>query len=122
MTPIPRPVRLPPGISYETFSIFIQRAQSICTPSNIHVIEPSDPLHDGDYMHPCKGHDMHAILDRDYFVASAVISPRSVLEVQALMRPCNEFPMPVWPYSIRRNTSHGRAAPRVSGSIALGLS
>lgn len=43
----PCPVRLPPGISYETFSIFIQ---SICTPSNIHIIEPSDPLHNGDYI------------------------------------------------------------------------
>ena len=64
---------------------------------------------------------MHAILDHDYFVASAVISPRSVLEVQVLMRLCNEFSMPAWPYSIGRNTDHGRAAPRVSGSIALGL-
>ena len=64
---------------------------------------------------------MHVILDCDYFVASAVISPRSVLEVQALMRLCNEFSMPVWPYSIGRNADYRRAAPRVSGSIALGL-
>lgn len=64
---------------------------------------------------------MHAILDRDYFVASAVIPPRSIPEVQALMRLCNEFSMPVWPYSIGRNEGYGGAAPRVPGSIALGL-
>ena len=64
---------------------------------------------------------MHAILDRDYFVASVVISPRSTPEVQALMRLCNEFSMPVWPYSTRRNTGYGGAAPRVPGNIALDL-
>ena len=64
---------------------------------------------------------MHATLDRDYFVASVVISPRSMPEVQALMRLCNEFSMPAWPYSTRRNTGYGDAAPRVPGSIALDL-
>lgn len=64
---------------------------------------------------------MHAILDRDYFVTSAVISPRSVPEVQSMMRLCTETGVPVWPYSIGRNTGYGGAAPRVPGSIGLNL-
>jgi hypothetical protein len=35
----------------------------------VEVIAPDDELEDGDYMHPCWGHEMHAILDREYFFA-----------------------------------------------------
>ena len=58
-------------------------------------------------MNPCHGHDMHAILDRECFVASAVVCPRGVPEVQDVMRLCNEMECPVWPYSIGRNTGYG---------------
>ena len=55
---------------------------------------------------------MHATLDRDYFVASVVISPRSMPEVQALMRLCNEFSMPAWPYSTSVSKSQRRCQRR----------
>lgn len=64
---------------------------------------------------------MHALLNRDYFVASATISPRNVPEVQLLMKLCNEFEIPVWPFLIGRNTSYGEAAPRVPGSVCMDL-
>ena len=37
------------------------------------------------------------------------------------MRLCNEFEIPVWPFSIGRNTGYGGAAPRVPGSICLNM-
>lgn len=98
------PKILPPGCSLEQFNKFLDASRNVVTPENVDLIELSHELQDGDYMHPCKGHDMHAILDREYFVASATISPRDVPEVQAMMKLCNEFEIPVWPFSIGRNT------------------
>lgn len=115
------PMKLPPGTSWDEFRDFIQKAEETCGRENVRVIEKSEELIDGDYMHPCKGHDMHAILERDHFVASAVVFPREVPDVQAMMRLCNDFEIPVWPYSIGSNTGYGGAAPRVPGSICLDL-
>lgn len=60
---------------------------------------------------------MFHVFDKDYFVSSAVIAPRKVTEVQAIMKLCNEYGIPVWPFSIGRNVGYGGAAPRVPGSI-----
>ncbi|RAL60040.1 hypothetical protein DID88_000666 [Monilinia fructigena] len=57
----------------------------------------------------------------DYFVVSATIAPRNVEEVQAIVRLCNEFEIPLWPFSIGRNVGYGGAAPRVPGSVGLDM-
>ncbi|KAM5343913.1 hypothetical protein ACJ41O_012450 [Fusarium nematophilum] len=115
------PLVLPPNTSSAHFQSFIKRASEICGSDNVFVIETEAHLVDGTYKEPNKTHDMHAILDRTYFVSSATISPRNVPEVQDMMRLCNEFDIPVWPFSIGRNTGYGGAAPRVPGSIGLNL-
>jgi hypothetical protein len=115
------PLVLPPGKSSAHFQQFIKRTQAICGAENVFLIERADQLVDGTYKQPNKTHDMHAILERTYFVCSATISPRNVPEVQDMMRLCNEFDIPVWPFSIGRNTGYGGAAPRVPGSICLNL-
>jgi FAD/FMN-containing dehydrogenase len=64
---------------------------------------------------------MYHVLPKQYFVSSAVVAPRDIPEVQAIMRLCNEFEIPVWPFSIGRNVGYGGAAPRVPGSIGLDM-
>ena len=64
---------------------------------------------------------MYHVLPKAQFVSSAVVAPRNVPEVQAIMRLCNEFEIPVWPFSIGRNVGYGGAAPRVPGSIGLDM-
>ncbi|KAJ5994679.1 D-lactate dehydrogenase, partial [Penicillium waksmanii] len=115
------PFVLPPGVTPAKFAEFLQRCRAICSPDNVIVVEAEDQLVDGSYMEPNKTHDMHHIVDKNYFVCSATISPRAVPEVQDMMRLCNEFDVPVWPVSIGRNTGYGGAAPRVPGSIVLEL-
>jgi hypothetical protein len=112
---------LPPNTTSAQFAEFIRRATSIVGSDNILIVETKQQLKDGTYKEPNKTHDMHAVLDRDYFVCSANVSPRSVPDVQALMRLANEFDIPVWPFSIGRNTGYGGAAPRVPGSVSLDL-
>jgi FAD/FMN-containing dehydrogenase len=112
---------LPPNTSLAKFEEYISRAKRICGDENVTVISRSIDLIDGDYVNPCRAHDMHHLFERDTFVASAVIYPRNVPEVQEIVRLCNEFSIPLWPYSVGRNTGYGGTAPRVSGSIGMDL-
>ena len=64
---------------------------------------------------------MYHVLSKDHFISSAVVAPRNVDEVQSIVRLCNEFDIPCWPFSIGRNVGYGGAAPRVSGSIGLDM-
>ncbi|KAF1978120.1 putative D-lactate dehydrogenase [Bimuria novae-zelandiae CBS 107.79] len=115
------PLVLPPGTTSAQFKDFIKRAQNICGADNVFVVETEDQLVDGTYKEPNKTHDMHHLYDRSHFVCSATIAPRDVPGVQDIMRLCNELEIPVWTFSIGRNTGYGGAAPRVPGSICLDI-
>jgi hypothetical protein len=138
------PLVLPPKTSLEVFRQFIQRVEEIVGTENATVVSSDDELQHDDYMDPSKAHDvgnfrlpntmsfhdadgptdrlqMYHVLPKQHFISSAVIAPRDVPEVQAIMRLCNEFEIPVWPFSIGRNVGYGGAAPRVPGSIGLDM-
>jgi FAD/FMN-containing dehydrogenase len=66
-------------------------------------------------------HDSYSVLERDYFIASAVASPGSTADVQAIVRWANQWKIPLWPVSIGRNLGYGGAAPRVPGSLVLNM-
>src|SRR5579872_4670003 len=55
----------------------------------------------------------------DDYTGSAVVTPRSVEDVQAIVRIANEHRVPLWTFSQGRNYSYGGPAPRVRGSIQL---
>lgn len=115
------PLCLPPGVSSQHFKQFTLRLAEICHEDNVTVITQSEELRQESYLEPSKCHDMFHVIGKEYFVASAVVSPRDVEEVQAIMRLCNEFEIPVWPFSIGRNVGYGGAAPRVPGSLGMDL-
>ncbi|KAK0659846.1 Vanillyl-alcohol oxidase [Lasiodiplodia hormozganensis] len=126
--PSPQPLVLPPGTDAAHFDAYIKRATTIVGAENVTVItgdsnnnnnNEHSSLSKSSYLDPAKAHDMFHVFDKDYFVASAVIAPRKVTEVQAVMRLCNEFAIPVWPFSVGRNVGYGGAAPRVPGSVGL---
>lgn len=96
------PLTLPPGINSEQFHYFISRAQTICGEENVTIISDPGQLSHEHYTDPSKAHDMHNIVDKEYFVASAVVCPKGVPDVQEIMRLANELEIPVWPFSIGR--------------------
>jgi 4-cresol dehydrogenase (hydroxylating) len=55
----------------------------------------------------------------DRYTGSAVVTPRSVEDVQTIVRLANEFRVPLWTVSTGRNFTYGGAAPRVQGSIQV---
>ena len=115
------PLCLPPGTSAARFKEFTIKAAEICGQDNITVITDESELTQESYLEPSKAHDMYHVLGKSYFVSSAVIAPRDVPDVQAIMKLCNEFEIPVWPFSIGRNVGYGGAAPRVPGSVGLDM-
>lgn len=115
------PIALPPGIDSQTFKNFILRVAEIVGQENVTVITNAEQHDKESYMDPSKVHDMFYILDEDYFISSAVVAPRNVKEVQALMKLFNEFEIPVWPFSIGRNVGYGGSGPRVRGSVGLDM-
>jgi 4-cresol dehydrogenase (hydroxylating) len=54
-------------------------------------------------------------------IASAAVAPKSVEEVQAVVRICNARGIPLYPISTGRNLGYGGAAPVYSGSVVLDL-
>jgi 4-cresol dehydrogenase (hydroxylating) len=54
-----------------------------------------------------------------WFEPSAVLQPKSVDEVQAILRAANKHKVPVWTNGQGRNNGYGGGAPRVSGSMVL---
>src|SRR5690606_9611697 len=59
--------------------------------------------------------------EEDERVASAAVAPRSVEEVQAIVRIANEHRLPLYPISTGRNLTYGGSAPVYSGSAVLDL-
>lgn len=55
------------------------------------------------------------------FQPAAALLPRSVEEVQAILRIANEHRVPLWTSSQGRNNGYGGAAPRVAGGVVLSL-
>lgn len=115
------PCILPPGSDQLHFDAFISRAKDIVGDENVTIVTESDYLVEHTYMDPAKSHDIYHVFDKDYFTASAVVAPRKVPEVQALMKLFNECKIPAWPFSIGRNVGYGGAAPRVPGSVGLDM-
>jgi 4-cresol dehydrogenase (hydroxylating) len=55
----------------------------------------------------------------DEYTGSAVVTPRSVEDVQAVVRIANQYGVPLWTFGQGRNNAYGGPAPRVKGSILL---
>ncbi|TDZ25111.1 Vanillyl-alcohol oxidase [Colletotrichum orbiculare MAFF 240422] len=120
--PVPAPRFLPPNISPSQFDAFASQLQRAVGKENLQIITRDTPLEDGDYLTvDCQTHDMHHLYDRDEFVGSALVHPRHVRDVQAVVSLCNDFLVPVWTFSKGHNIGYGGAAPRVPGSLVMNL-
>ena len=57
----------------------------------------------------------------DSYLASAVVMPTSVEEVQQVVRIANEHAVPLWTHGRGMNNGYGGPAPRVDGSVIVSL-
>jgi 4-cresol dehydrogenase (hydroxylating) len=57
----------------------------------------------------------------DDYTGAAVVTPRTVEDVQSIVRVANEHRVPLWTFGQGRNNSYGGPAPRVRGSILVSM-
>ena len=69
------PLILPPGISSETFKDFTQRLADIVGQENVTIISKDEEQSQESYLDPSKADDMFHVLEKHYFVRSAVVAP-----------------------------------------------
>ena len=65
--------------------------------------------------------DPFAFTAWDEYVASAVVMPETVEEIQEIVRIANELTIPLWTHSAGMNNGYGGPAPRVKGSVIVSL-
>ena len=57
----------------------------------------------------------------DDYMASAIVMPTTVEEVQEVVRVANEHRVPLWAHARGMNNGYGGPAPRVNGSVIVSL-
>lgn len=102
---------LPPGLSDTAFSRAIDEFKRALGSNAV--------LTFGDDLREFR--DPYTFAAWDEYVASAVVQPNSVEEIQAILRIANEFRIPLWTTSQGRNNGYGGSAPRVRGSVIVNL-
>jgi 4-cresol dehydrogenase (hydroxylating) len=68
-----------------------------------------------------KFRDPYPVKGQEHFAPSAVLSPGSVEEVQAIVRIANRTGVPLSPISTGKNNGYGGASPRLSGAVIVNL-
>jgi hypothetical protein len=85
---------LPPNTNADKFEEYVRRAADIVGRDNVTIISDHSELTKYSYLDPSKCSDMFWIMEKDYFLCSAVVAPTCVPDVQALMKLANEFDIP----------------------------
>lgn len=76
------PLALPPKVTLADFNKFIEEITTLVGVENVDIITSKDQIDDKSYMDPTYTHDPHHVMEQDYFLASAVVAPRNVSDVQ----------------------------------------
>lgn len=114
-----RGLPIPLGISKTAFLSAITELQTSLGAENVQLNDTE--IKNGWYMEHPNTHDMMPLLSSEEFIASAVVYPGSVSEVQLIVHWANKHLIPIFPISMGRNLGYGGAAPRVRGSVTIDL-
>ncbi len=105
------PVLLPPGVSEEDFAQALSELSAAVGAE--HVLTSEEDL--------AGFRDPFAFPTWDDYLASAVVMPESVEEVQEIVRLANRRRIPLWTHGAGMNNGYGGPAPRVKGSVIVSL-
>ncbi|KAH6713362.1 hypothetical protein BKA61DRAFT_552960 [Leptodontidium sp. MPI-SDFR-AT-0119] len=114
---------LPPDVDAATLKSAFKELSRIVGSENIDILtkEHMMPDEEGHYFNLPREHDLFYVLEKDTFLASAVVSPKNTEEVSAIVKLANKVLLPLWPISRGRNLGYGGAAPRLRGSVVLDM-
>ena len=107
------PKVLPPGLSAATFATAIKALTGALGPGSVFTDEDDLDLYRDPYS--------LAWGEPDERLASAVVLPKSVEEVQAVVKIARQYKLPLHPVSTGKNLTYGGAAPNLSGAVIVDL-
>lgn len=103
----------PPGISERDFARALTELRNAVGADSVFTSDEDLNLYRDAYS-PFKG-------EAEDRVPSAAVAPRSVEQVQAIVRIANAHKIPLWTISTGRNLGYGGSAPAYSGSVIVDL-
>ena len=104
---------IPPGVSESDFNQALQEFENIVGPEWVFTSPEAVALYRDTYS---PFYD-----DEGERLTSAAVAPDTTEQVQAIMRVCNRYRLPIYPISTGKNLGYGSAAPAYSGSMVLDL-
>ncbi|MDC7705537.1 FAD-binding oxidoreductase [Vogesella indigofera] len=102
---------LPKGVSEARFDAAIKKFTAALGKDNV--------LTSGEHLQPYT--KVMMAVETEKHVPSAIVMATTVEQVQAVVKICNEYKIPVWTISTGRNFGYGSAAPVERGQIVLDL-
>ncbi len=106
-------MRVPPGVSRSTFVDAVRLFREAVGKEWVFTDDEDVDLYRDAYS-PLWGQP-------DERIASAAVAPKTVEEVQQIVRIANDRRIPIYPISTGRNLGYGGSAPNYSGSVVLDL-
>ena len=96
---------LPPDVDVPTLRSALEELSRIVGSDNIDILTKDHMMPDEDshYFNAPREHDLFYVLEKDTFLASAVVSPKNTEEVSAIVKLANKVLLPLWPISRGRN-------------------
>ncbi len=96
---------LAPDVDVPTLRSALEELSRIVGSDNIDILTKDHmmPDEDGHYFNVPREHDIFYVLEKDTFLASAVVSPKNTEEVSAIVKLANKVLLPLWPISRGRN-------------------
>lgn len=96
---------LPPDVSASAFREMLLEMAKVVGNDNVtvHTRQSMKADEDGHYYNLPKEHDLFYVLEKEHFLAGAVVCPGSTEEVSAVVKLANKYLTPLWPVSIGRN-------------------
>jgi FAD/FMN-containing dehydrogenase len=104
---------VPPGVSGRDFDRALRAFRNAVGSDWVFTSDEDVALYRDAYS-PFKG-------EAEERVASAAVAPKTVDEVQTVVRAANQYKIPIYTISTGRNLGYGGSAPNYSGSVVLDL-
>ncbi len=106
-------MRFPPGVSESDYAEALRQFEGVVGKGNVYSEDADLDLY----------RDGYSILwnEPEEPIAAGAVAPKSVEEVQAIVRIANRFKIPLYPISTGRNLGYGGSAPVYSHSVVLDL-
>ena len=102
---------LPKGVSEKDFDAAVKEWRGILGEENVFI--SSEDVMPYTKIMMAKKNEEH--------MPSGVLVPHSVEEIQAILKVCNRYKIPVWTFSTGKNFGYGSAAPAQAGTMLMDL-